>query len=78
MREDLDARHWALRVARRIARTPRGRRHAVGAGIAAGRLLHLLHADRAGMAAFSMVWDLTYCEALREALSMRDGVGSSP
>jgi len=47
----------------------------VRGAVATGRLLHRLHADRAALAAFSVVWDLTYCEALRKALTAGDRVG---
>lgn len=73
----LDDKHWALRLLRRIAWAPIGRRWATHGVVGAGRLLHSLRADRAGLAAFSVAWDLTYCEALRDALAMRDHVGVS-
>jgi GT2 family glycosyltransferase len=63
----LGTRHWALRAARRVVRGPRTRRAAVTGAIGAGRILHAAHADRAALAAFSLVWDLVYWAALREA-----------
>jgi lipopolysaccharide/colanic/teichoic acid biosynthesis glycosyltransferase len=62
--------HWALRAARRTFRSPISRRFVINAAVAFARLLHALHMDRAALAAISLVWDLTYCEALRrETLS---------
>lgn len=63
----LASRHWALRAARRAVRGPRVRRAAVAGAVATGRALHAVHADRAALAAFSLVWDLTYWAALQEA-----------
>ncbi|MDT5016767.1 MAG: hypothetical protein QOD39_2927 [Mycobacterium sp.] len=74
----LDDKHWALRIARRVIRTPAGRRHVAKSAMNAGRLLHGVRADRAGMAAISLVWDLSYCEALREARLRPDSEWSSP
>ncbi|SEH50235.1 Glycosyltransferase, GT2 family [Mycolicibacterium rutilum] len=65
---ELRDKHWALRLVRSLIRTAGGRQHAARAAMRAGRLLHGVRADRAGMAAMSVVWDLTYCEALREAM----------
>jgi GT2 family glycosyltransferase len=73
---DLDSRHWALRLARRIVRTSGSRRKAARGAVAVGRLLHGLHADRAGMAACSLAWDLTYCAALGEARSSSTRTGA--
>ncbi len=75
---DLDSRHWALRLARRFVRTPAGRRHAIRGAAAVGQGLHAMRADRAGMAAMSVVWDLTYCEALRQALATPEHDRSTP
>ncbi|WP_251069858.1 hypothetical protein [Streptomyces sp. ISL-96] len=69
VREDLRHRHWLLRLARRVCRTPAARRCAVTGAIGAGCLLHVLHADRPSLAAFSLVWDLEYTRALAEATS---------
>ncbi len=67
VREDLGSRHWVLRVARRITSVPAAQRGAVAAAIGAGRILHAVRADRPALSAFSLVWDLTYTRALRDA-----------
>jgi GT2 family glycosyltransferase len=67
VRRDLGNRHWALRLARHIVAVPSARRGTVAAAIGAGRLLHALRADRPALSAFSLVWDLTYTRALRDA-----------
>jgi GT2 family glycosyltransferase len=67
VREDLGTRHWALRVARHFASVPAAQRGAVAAAIGAGLLLHAVRADRPALSAFSLVWDLTYIRALRDA-----------
>lgn len=64
---ELEHKHPALRVARRAASTPRLSRAVVSAAVATGRALHAARVDRAALAAFSVVWDLTYRDALREA-----------
>jgi GT2 family glycosyltransferase len=61
--------HWALRLTRRTVRAPLARRFVIVCAVGGGCLLHALRADRAALAAFSLVWDLTYCEALRAAMS---------
>lgn len=68
VREGLCAKHWALRLTRRLARPPLTRRCAVTGAIGAGCILHAVHADRAALSAFSVVWDLTYSQALAEAV----------
>jgi GT2 family glycosyltransferase len=71
----LATRHWALRLARRVVRTATARRCAVTGAVGAGRGLHALHVDRAALAAFSLVWDLTYWAALREATEEGQPIG---
>jgi GT2 family glycosyltransferase len=71
IRNGLSARHWALRTARRLAAVSVAQRCAVVAAIGAGRLLHVIRADGAALAAFSLVWDLIYSRALREAVDDR-------
>jgi GT2 family glycosyltransferase len=66
---ELTARHWALRVTRPLARTPFAQRCAVKGAVGAGCFLHAARVDRAALAAFSLVWDLTYSHALVEATS---------
>lgn len=73
-REELGRKHWALRVTRQLTRPPLVRRGAVDAAIGAGCVLHAVHADRAALAAFSVVWDLTYSRALEEATSASNSV----
>lgn len=68
---ELDAKHWALRAVRRSIQAPAARRSTVRLAVAAGRALHAMHADRLALPAMSVAWDLTYCEALREAVSAR-------
>ena len=63
----LDAKHWALRLIRRVARGRLAQRCTVTGAIGAGAALHALRADRAALWAFSVVWDLTYSRALAEA-----------
>jgi GT2 family glycosyltransferase len=67
VRKDLGARHWALRMARCMTLVPAVQRSAVAAAIGAGRVLHAVRADRPALSAFSLVWDLTYTRALRDA-----------
>jgi GT2 family glycosyltransferase len=67
VRKDLGARHWALRIARRVAYLPAAQRGTIATAIGAGRMLHAMRADRPALSAFSLVWDLTYTRALREA-----------
>jgi GT2 family glycosyltransferase len=67
VRRDLAARHWALRMARRIGAGSVARRGLVAVAIGTGRLLHTVRADRLALMAFSLVWDLTYTSALRDA-----------
>jgi GT2 family glycosyltransferase len=67
VRGDLESRHWALRIARRIATVPAAQRGAVAAAIGTGRLLHAMRADGPALSAFSLVWDLTYTRALHDA-----------
>jgi GT2 family glycosyltransferase len=67
VRKDLGTRHWALRITRPIATVPAVQRGAVAAAIRVGRLLHAVRADRPALWAFSLVWDLTYTRALRDA-----------
>ena len=67
VRGDLATRHWALRIVRHIGATSVARRGCVAAAIGTGRLLHALRADRLALLAFSLVWDLTYTSALRDA-----------
>lgn len=67
LRASLATRHWALRAARRVTAPPLARRCAIAGAIAAGRALHAVHADRAALSAFSLVWDLTYWAALQDA-----------
>jgi GT2 family glycosyltransferase len=69
VREGLRHRHWLLRLARRVCRPPAAHRCVVTGAIGAGCLLHVLHADRPSLAAFSLVWDLEYTRALAEATS---------
>ncbi|MFF3314775.1 exopolysaccharide biosynthesis glycosyltransferase EpsD [Streptomyces sp. NPDC003035] len=73
VRADLRHRHRLLRLARRVCRPPVAHRCAVTGAIAAGCLLHALHADRPALAAFSLVWDLEYTRALAEATSASSG-----
>lgn len=68
--DELTARHWALRVTRPLSRTPLTQRYAVKAAVGAGCVLHAVRIDRAALAAFSLVWDLTYSHALLEATSV--------
>jgi GT2 family glycosyltransferase len=75
--DELTTRHWALRVTRPLTRTPLAHLCAVKGAVGAGWLLHAVRVDRAALAAFSLVWDLTYCHALREATSVRDPQRSS-
>jgi UDP-N-acetylglucosamine 2-epimerase (non-hydrolysing) len=70
VREDLRDRHWALRLARRVVRGQPARRLTIVAAISAGLVLHAVRMDRAALSAFSLVWDLTYTQALREATSV--------
>lgn len=72
----LSTRHWALRAARRLVRTPAVRRCAVTGAVAAGRGLHAVRADRAALSAFSLVWDLTYWSALRDAATAGEPIGA--
>ncbi|BBY19362.1 glycosyltransferase family 2 protein [Mycolicibacterium litorale] len=65
--DELTARHWALRATRPLVRMPLAQRTAVGAAVGAGCLLHAARLDRAALAAFSLVWDLTYNQALADA-----------
>jgi GT2 family glycosyltransferase len=67
LQKNLGARHWALRAARRFASFPPAQRVTVAAAIGAGRLLHAVRADRPALSAFSLVWDLEYTRALRDA-----------
>jgi GT2 family glycosyltransferase len=67
VREDLGTRHWALRITRHLAAVPGAQRSVIAAAIGVGRVLHAARADRAALAAFSLVWDLTYTRALRDA-----------
>ncbi len=67
VRKDLGARHWALRITRHIVTVPAAQRGAVAVAIGAGRLLHAVRVDRPALSAFSLVWDLTYTRALRDA-----------
>ncbi len=63
-RAGLAARHPALRAARRLARPHLVRHSVVGLAVATGCVLHALRADRAALAAFSLVWDLEYTAVL--------------
>ena len=74
VRENLRNRHWALRLMRRIVRGQLAQRCTITGAIGAGCLLHAVRADRVALSAFSLVWDLTYCQALREATSAATGV----
>lgn len=76
VREDMAMKHWALRLTRRITRAPLMRRSTVNAAIGMGRILHAVRVDRAALSAFSVVWDLTYCQALEEATSADGGARS--
>jgi GT2 family glycosyltransferase len=73
-----DDKRLALRLFRRVIRGSVTRRWGVSTAISAGRALHAARLDRAGMAAYSLVWDLIYDDALRKALAEREPVGSSP
>jgi GT2 family glycosyltransferase len=74
VRNDLCSRHWALRLMRRIVRGQVAHRCAITGAIGTGCLFHAIRADRVALSAFSLVWDLTYCQALREATSAANGV----
>lgn len=65
VREELRAKHWAIRVVRRLPLPVQ--RTAVCGAIAVGCLLHALRIDGPALAAFSLVWDLEYGRALRRA-----------
>jgi hypothetical protein len=74
VRERLSRQHWALRLMRRIVRGQLAYRCVVAAAMTVGRLLHAVRADRAAFAACSLVYDLTYWQALQEASSTADTV----
>lgn len=63
------AKHWAVRLVRRVGATPIGQRCAVFAVVTVGRVLHALGARRAALPAFSVAWDLIYNDALRNELA---------
>jgi GT2 family glycosyltransferase len=77
IRDELTAKHWGLRVTRPLTRTPLVQRWAVNSAISVGCLLHALRADRAALAAFSLVWDLIYSRAFLKA-SVGEPQRSSP
>lgn len=64
---ELTGKHWALRATRPLARRPLTQRCAVKGAVGAGCVLHAVRVDRPALAAFSLVWDLTYTHALAEA-----------
>lgn len=61
--------HWAIRLARKVARGPVMQDCVIGCAMGAGFLLHALRIDRAALPAFSLVRDLVYWQALQEAKS---------
>src|SRR5882757_8279104 len=70
VRAGMREKHWALRLARRtLGPAAVVEQGAVAAAIGAGCMLHAVRADRASLAAFSLVWDLRYSRSLARALS---------
>lgn len=78
VQEALGQRHWLLRAARRGPSLPATRRAAVRLAVIAGSALHVVHADRMAMFAFSLVWDLEYSRALARAASGRPSPREPP
>ena len=78
VRQELRAKHWALRLVRSMSGPPSTQRCVIAAATAAGRALHAVRAERAGLAAFSLVWDLIYSCALTEAASDPSWTAASP
>lgn len=74
VRAEMNAKHWALRMTRRLVQAPLAQRCTVNGAIGAGCILHAARADRAALAAFSLVWDLTYSRALQSATSSGEAI----
>jgi GT2 family glycosyltransferase len=78
VREEIGGRHPLLKASRRVVGDPAGGRRTERLAIAAARGLHRVRADRASMAAISLVWDIEYNRALAEVTSPDGGSRSTP
>jgi len=72
--EQLESRHWALRLVRKFLGGPIAGRCATAIALSAGLVLHAIRADQLAFSAMSVVWDLTYWRSLQEQLP--PGIGS--
>jgi hypothetical protein len=70
--EQLDSRHWALRLVRKALGGPIAGRCAIVGALGAGVLLHAIRADQLAFSAISVVRDLTYWRSLQEELPSLD------
>lgn len=72
--EQLDSRHWAVRLVRKALGGPIASRCAIVGALSAGVLLHAIRADQLAFSAISVVRDLTYWRSLQQELP--PGTGS--